>query len=633
MAKVALVALFDETCLGVRHISSYLTAAGHDTHLFILKTRPKFCQPCGEPNDGGYYAPPYTWVSGPELRMVVDEIIAYDPMILGISLVSSCLGLAERLTKDIKQRKDIPVITGGIEPGINPTFNITYSDYVCVSEGEDPMLELVTALEAGGDGTGIQGIWTRKGEEITSSTVRPLRQGLDDLPFPDFRKSATTIVDDDTVYRAEYPARSLFDLSMTVVSQRGCPFSCTFCYHDVTRQIVGPAKYLRRNSVEYFIDQIEERMKLQPNAGMVDIEDDLFTVNPRWCKRFAEEYKRRIGLPFCCYTYPKQLDPEVLDALIDAGLMSMVMGIQSGSTRVLNDFYGRRVTHDDVVKTAHMIVDSGMKLVVDLLIGPPEIDTEEDLMETVELLLKMPRPFIIQPTYALILYEGYTLTQKAREMGVALTHIPGTNNYLAADMTSHTFWSALYHLCPLEEFSPDVIRQLARNRELRENPSTLRLLSDGVLDLANLNGDTYLRKDWHIANLEEQLARTEQESRRREAELQAELATLRGSRLVRGALRLRDAFHRAPEGAPNVSPSGSQGNGHARNEAHITDRSTLAVVELNGEIVDAGGKSELKRPRRDINGALAKSGIKTKSDGSTACGLIVGYDFEKKDSE
>ena len=57
-------------------------------------------------------------------------------------------------------------------------------DAVCVSEGEEAIVELADALERGETPRGIQNFWIRHGAEVERNEARPFPAGIDDLPYP-----------------------------------------------------------------------------------------------------------------------------------------------------------------------------------------------------------------------------------------------------------------------------------------------------------------------------------------------------------------------------------------------------------------------------------------------------------------
>ena len=83
--------------------------------------------------------------------------------------------------------------------------------------------------------------------------------------------------------------------------------------------------------------------------------DDVFTVHPRWLDQFLPRYKAEIGLPFWCYSYPTTHDRELLQKLKDAGCVAITMGVQSGSERILREYFNRPTKSERVIAAAEEI--------------------------------------------------------------------------------------------------------------------------------------------------------------------------------------------------------------------------------------------------------------------------------------
>ena len=61
---------------------------------------------------------------------------------------------------------DTKVIWGGVHPSILPDESIKHSDFVCVGEGEESLLELVKKLSDGEKGNDVQNIWARENGSV-----------------------------------------------------------------------------------------------------------------------------------------------------------------------------------------------------------------------------------------------------------------------------------------------------------------------------------------------------------------------------------------------------------------------------------------------------------------------------------
>ena len=129
-------------------------------------------------------------------------------------------------------------------------------------------------------------------------------------------------------------------------------------------------------------------------------------------------YKEQIGLPFSAFCSPSTISEQKLGYLVEAGLVRVSMGIQSGSDRVL-DSYQRHVSKDQVLNAARIIHKFSDRL------QPPRYDiitdnpweTDEDRIATLALLQELPRPFRVL-SHSLTFFPGTQLHERARAEGL-----------------------------------------------------------------------------------------------------------------------------------------------------------------------------------------------------------------------
>ncbi|HEY6131728.1 MAG TPA: radical SAM protein, partial [Halioglobus sp.] len=174
-----------------------------------------------------------------------------------------------------------------------------------------------------------------------------------------------------------------------IMTQRGCPFSCSFCIESRYQEMFGKKSSLRRRSVDLVIEELVAA-KEKFNPRVLWFWDDVFTVNPRWLKDFLPKYKEKVGIPFWCYTYPTTHDLGRLKDLKEAGCNCISMGIQSGSERILQDVYNRPTPLDRVIEASQEIIDAGLHGYFDL-ISKSSFETEADLRSTFEFLIDLPQ--------------------------------------------------------------------------------------------------------------------------------------------------------------------------------------------------------------------------------------------------
>jgi radical SAM superfamily enzyme YgiQ (UPF0313 family) len=116
---------------------------------------------------------------------------------------------------------------------------------------------------------------------------------------------------------------------LPLLTNRGCPYDCTFCFHAQTKMYY--------NSVDYVIGNIKYlRKKYGANAIM--IQDDMFVVDPKRTIELCEKlYQENLGIAlFVSGGKPNLVTDEVLASMRRAGVIRFSYGIETGSQDMLN---------------------------------------------------------------------------------------------------------------------------------------------------------------------------------------------------------------------------------------------------------------------------------------------------------
>jgi anaerobic magnesium-protoporphyrin IX monomethyl ester cyclase len=265
------------------------------------------------------------------------------------------------------------VVVGGPDPaGYASEYLAAGADVVVLGEGEEALEELIPAL-AGGDREALQGIagivfQGRDGNEVRTSP-RPFLRDLDAQPFPD--RPAIDIPAYVRVWREHHGMGSV-----SLITARGCPYTCTWCSHSV----FGFTH--RRRSTTNVADELEQ-IVADYRPDMVWYADDVFTIHHRWLRTYAEELERRgLRVPFETISREDRLNEDVVKTLAAMGCFRLWIGSESGSQRVL-DAMQRRTDAERVREMVHLLQRHGIEAGMFIMLG---YDGEEmaDLEATVE---------------------------------------------------------------------------------------------------------------------------------------------------------------------------------------------------------------------------------------------------------
>ncbi len=280
-----------------------------------------------------------------------------------------------RVLEVIRAAKNVGshVVVGGPDPAnYLDEYLSRGADVIAIGEGELTLEELVPHLvEHGPNRLGtIQGIAFRGDDgSITRTEPRPMIADLDAQPFPD--RAAIDQHEYVNVWRKHHGQGSV-----SLITARGCPFTCTWCSHSV----FGYSH--RRRSPANVVDEVEHIVATYA-PDLLWYADDVFTINHKWLFEYANEMERRgFRLPFETISREDRLNEEVVQTLARMGCYRLWIGAESGSQKIL-DLMKRRTNADRVRAMVHLLQKYGIEVGMFIMLGY-EGEDRSDLQATVD---------------------------------------------------------------------------------------------------------------------------------------------------------------------------------------------------------------------------------------------------------
>ena len=205
----------------------------------------------------------------------------YDLDFVGISTYTHSLPDVQMVVNAVRKRNPRAHISlGGPHAIMFPEYAIQLKgvDSICLGDGDDAIVEMVTALDTGRSLEGIPGVWFRDQGQIVKNVARKESKSLDGQVWPDRSR---------TRYRDYWVPGSKQPMVTTAITSKGCPHSCPFCFTY--------KKQYRMRDIDNILDEMEHCVSL----GITEVffVDDLFTPNSQWAMKFCDGIERR-GLKF-----------------------------------------------------------------------------------------------------------------------------------------------------------------------------------------------------------------------------------------------------------------------------------------------------------------------------------------------
>lgn len=260
--------------------------------------------------------------------------------------------------------------------GPDVTYNVENylkagADFLVIGEGEETTFELYNAIIKNDDFHQVNGLAFLENNQIIQTTARTKFKELDELPLPN--REAINLQNYLDTWKTNHGQSS-----MTISTQRGCPYTCKWCSTAVYGQ-----SYRRRPA-----NQVAEEMKMlkeKYNPDALWFVDDVFTVSHKWLIAFKEEVLQQDAvIPFECITRAERLNDEILQLLKDVGCFRIWIGAESGSQTII-DAMDRRVDVNQVKKVIQDTNAMGIETGTFIMLGYPG-ETEKDITETIQYL-------------------------------------------------------------------------------------------------------------------------------------------------------------------------------------------------------------------------------------------------------
>ncbi|MDD3845750.1 MAG: radical SAM protein [Syntrophorhabdaceae bacterium] len=225
------------------------------------------------------------------------------------------------------------VIVGGGVVTASPHIMYDYlkPDYMVLGEGEITIVELIRTLDNGCyDCRGVNGVGYRiNGGPLVLTEPRGPILDLEQCAWPDVEG-----FDIQTYLSRQGPNDSLYlyvndePRFYPIISSRGCPFSCTFCYHPLGQRY-------RSRPVDDFIAEVRYVVD-KYDVHNLAIFDELLSLKRG---RLFEICDRLKQLPrpvkWMCQLRVDTIDEELLARLKDAGCFLVSYGFESMNDEVL----------------------------------------------------------------------------------------------------------------------------------------------------------------------------------------------------------------------------------------------------------------------------------------------------------
>lgn len=326
----------------------------------------------------------------------------FDPDVVGLRSIVFFIEEVERLARLTRQHSRATIVAGGplVQAVGSDLFRrVPELDVAVKGEGERTFARWLRGEPA----SSIEGLLYRDGDRVVENADAAEIEDIDGICLP-----AYDLIDLDQ-YQRQLSYTYNHRRQGVLVTGRGCPYRCTFCFQQWKR--------VRLRSAAGIFDEIAQ---LHDRHGVSDfyIVDDIFNVNAARAFDFFDRVIAsglRVRFYFANGLRADIMTEALVDRAIRAGAIWFTYAVESASEeiqRLIRKHIDLEKTHRIISYTQHQPVVVN----VTTMYGFPT-ETRAQAQQTLDWLATLPRPSLLPYHFCLRFFPGCEIREQALAAG------------------------------------------------------------------------------------------------------------------------------------------------------------------------------------------------------------------------
>ena len=350
-----------------------------------------------------------------ETEAHADRVLLASPDVVGLSCyVWNITALLELSAELRRRRPDLLIVLGGPEVGPvardvlrdNPQINV-----IVRSEGEFPFEAIVRAFRDGSGFSEVPGICYRSPGVVHETPEATILRDLNELPSPHQERYATFV-----------------GRSVSIETQRGCVFRCSFCFYN---------KDLSIRNRRFDLDRVKREILFWLDRDILELflMDPVFNLNANRAKdicRFIAQHNHR-RVPVHAEIWAEFVDDELARLMAAASVAHLEVGLQTTDEAVLASVE-RRLRLEPFLRGLEHLRAHGLRYELQLIYGLPG-ETPETFRAALDFAADLDPPRL--SIFMLMVLPGTELWRQAAQMGLAYQTSPPYYVQSHASMSIH----------------------------------------------------------------------------------------------------------------------------------------------------------------------------------------------------
>jgi anaerobic magnesium-protoporphyrin IX monomethyl ester cyclase len=342
----------------------------------------------------------------------VKKVQEFRPDLILVSVLESTYNLSIELLNAVPLRdKKYKTLFGGVFAtyAAEKVIKDNNVDYICRGEGEGAIIEMCNQLISGGRIDNILNFTIKGNGQIYRNRLRAAID-INNMPIPNW-----DLFDPGSIYR---PMQGKIYRAVGVETQRGCPYTCTFCNspsNNVIYKEEANKIFHRKKSIKKIKEELDFLVKKYDPQLIYFVVDTFLAMSNREFDEFKEMYMD-YKIPFWMNTRAETITEHRAAGLEDMNMLRMNIGIEHGNYEYRKNYLKRNVSDEIQIKAFEMVADKKYTSCANSIIGMPD-ENRDLIFDTIKFVRKLPKNIDATGAFIFVPFHGTPLRELAIKKG------------------------------------------------------------------------------------------------------------------------------------------------------------------------------------------------------------------------
>ncbi len=342
----------------------------------------------------------------------IKKVKEFKPDLILVSVVESTYFLAIDLLDSVPEKdRNYKTLFGGVFATYAPDKIIKnkHVDYVCRGEGEDAVMEMCNRLIIGDRIDNIMNFTVKSDGQVYKNKIRPAVK-INDLPMPNW-----DLFDPGSIYR---PMQGKIYRAIGFETQRGCPYTCTFCNSPANNVIYKEESnriFHRKKTIKKVKEELDFLVKKYNPDLIYFVVDTFLAMSHKEFDEFKEMYMD-YKIPFWMNTRAETVTEHRAAGLEEMNMLRCDIGIEHGNAEYRKKYLKRNVSDEVQIRAFAMLAEKNYSCVPTCIIGMPD-ETRKLIFDTINFVRKLPKKIEAVGAFIFAPYHGTALRELAIKKG------------------------------------------------------------------------------------------------------------------------------------------------------------------------------------------------------------------------